>query len=269
MISPVTQRWRDRVGSYRPAGETINTSHFEVAPLQRRSAKSFVLRHHYSGTFPAARFCFGLHRGAELVGTAVFSVPCNNAAITKDLPLDDAMEGAELGRLVLLDNVPGNGESWFVARCFELLRREELKGIISFSDPVPRTATDGRTVFKGHLGTIYQALNAVYRGLATPRSLYLFPDGTVFSERALAKIKARAQGKEHKVCRGWKYGVDLMVKHGAAPLTSEEDLERWMSFWLPRLTRRLRHQGNFKYIWALDKKLKKHLPESLPYPKLT
>ena len=34
MITNVNQRWRERRASYRPAGEPIDTSRFEVGPLQ-------------------------------------------------------------------------------------------------------------------------------------------------------------------------------------------------------------------------------------------
>ena len=53
-----------------------------------------------------------------------------------------------------------------------------------FSDPLPRTRADGTVVMPGHLGTIYQAANAVYTGRGTPRTLTLLPDGTVFSDGA-------------------------------------------------------------------------------------
>ncbi len=81
MITSVVQRWRERRDSYRPAGEPINTRCYEVAPIVTdREAKGFVLGHHYSGSYPAARYRFGLYRGAELVGVAVFSVPANARA---------------------------------------------------------------------------------------------------------------------------------------------------------------------------------------------
>ncbi len=35
----------------------------------------------------------------------------------------------ELGRFVLLDSVPANGESFFLGQCFTLLRREGLAGV--------------------------------------------------------------------------------------------------------------------------------------------
>lgn len=50
-----TQRWTSGRASYRPAGETIQTSAYEVAEITQDSvAKAFVTRHHYSGSYPAA-----------------------------------------------------------------------------------------------------------------------------------------------------------------------------------------------------------------------
>jgi len=46
---------------------------------------------------------------------------------------------------VLLDSVPGNGETWFLARCFEQLRTSDLIGVVTFSDPVPRKKVPGST----------------------------------------------------------------------------------------------------------------------------
>jgi len=43
-----SQRWRERRESYRPAGEPINPSLYEVAELAGdREAKEFILAHHY------------------------------------------------------------------------------------------------------------------------------------------------------------------------------------------------------------------------------
>ncbi len=43
----------------------------------------------------------------------------------------------------------------------------------------------GRTLFVGHVGTIYQSSNAVLTGRSTPRYLTVLPDGTSLSDRAL------------------------------------------------------------------------------------
>ena len=70
------QRWRLRRDSYRPAGEPIDPRLYEVAELAGdRESKAFILTHHYSASYPSARFRFGLFNGGELVGVAIFSHP--------------------------------------------------------------------------------------------------------------------------------------------------------------------------------------------------
>ena len=255
----MNQRWHGRRESYRPAGEVIQTAAYDVGPVHRDVAKAFVLRHHYSGTFPAARFCHGLARAGELVGVAVFSHPVQDSVITNVFPFQEATTGVELGRFVLADSVPGNGETWFLARAFELLGRAGIEGVVSFSDPVRRRAADGRVVLPGHVGTIYQAHNGVYLGRGTARSLRILPDGRIFSDRAKAKVQSHD--------RGWKYAAAQLEAHGADPLLEGEDGAAWIHTWLPRLTRAARHGGNHKYAWGLDRAVRRALPRTLPYPK--
>lgn len=259
MITPTVQRWRAGRARYRPAGELIRTSAYDVAPIALdRPAKAFVERHHYSASYPAARERIGLYRRAELVGVAVFSVPANARALDV-LPCDREL-GVELGRFVLLDEVPGNGETWFLGRAFELLKREGYAGVVSFSDPVARSRADGAVIFPGHIGAIYQGHNAVYYGRSKAERRRLLPDGTAFHNRAAAKIRARD--------RGWRYAAALLERHGAEPLRADEDAGAWLDRWLARLTRPLQHAGNHRYCWALDRRLRRRLPASLPYPKV-
>jgi len=263
MIVTVAQRWREHRSLYRPAGEPINPAHYEVAPLPERDAKLFVEQHHYAGSMPSARWCFGLFNPL-LVGVAVFSHPVNDKVITNVLP-GTALESVELGRLVLLDAVPSNGESWFVSRCFAALRREGLIGVVSFSDPVARTTAAGASVFVGHVGTTYQALNAVYTGRGTARTIRLLPDGTVFSERAMSKVRSAERGME--------YAAAQLVRSGAREVAveslSEDERRAWLREAVAAVTRPLKHGGCFRYVWSLDKRAKKHLPPAQPYPKLT
>lgn len=251
----MNQRWNNGKDRYRPSGELIQTSQYEVSSIpDDNTAKAFVCAHHYSGSYPAARRRFGLYRSAELVGVAVFSQPINDKALS--LFGDHAKTSLELGRFVLLDSVPGNGETWFLGRCFELLR-PEFHGVLSFSDPSKRTNTHGEEVFGGHIGTIYQAHNARYLGRSTARTLRILPDGSVLSDRALQKIRARD--------RGWEYASAQLVKFGAEEPSS--DLREWLKAWLPKLTRTLRHPGNHRYAWELVPLRKWSLPASQPYPK--
>jgi hypothetical protein len=193
------------------------------------------------------------------VGVAVFSHPCNDAVLLNALPgLAHATDATELGRFVLLDDVPGNGESWFIAQCFERLRTEGLTGIVSFSDPVARCTAGGAIIHPGHVGTIYQATNGVYRGRSRARTLLLLPDGTVFSERALQKL---TRGE-----RGWRYAAALLKRAGAAPV--EGDARTWARTWIGRLCRPLRHPGNHRYVWAFSRALRRQLAPVGAYPKL-
>lgn len=259
MNAILCQRWRDRRDSYRTAGEPIRTSEYDVAAIASDTvARAFVEQHHYSASFPAARERYGLYRRGELVGVSVLSQPPSQAALDAALPFPTSAGGrAELGRLVLLDDVPANGESYFQARCFELARREGFAAVVSHSDPWPRTNAAGRTVFAGHYGCIYQALNATYCGLTPRRTIKLLPDGTVLSARALSKLRSRD--------RGWRYVVELLVRHGAPAPAG--DWRGWVAMAVGLVTRSHRHPGNHRYVFVLDRRLRRHLPASLPYPK--
>lgn len=249
------QRWRDRRNFFRRPDEQIRTARYEVVELlDDATAKAFVQQHHYSGTYPAARVRVGLYRGAELAGVAVFSHPCSDKVLTSVFP-GCAVDSVELGRFVLLDNVEGNGETWFLARCFDLLRTKDLRGVVSFSDPLPREA-EGRTVFGGHIGTIYQAHNGVYLGRGTARTLRLLPNGVVFSARAMQKIRSGE--------RGWRYSAAILEQLGA-PACPDEARTAWLNTWAPRLTRAVRHPGNHRYAWRLNRRtVMVGVPQSYP-----
>jgi len=208
----------------------------------------------------AARFRFGLFdRGGELVGVAVFSVPVNYRSLDR-FQLDHPDEGVDLGRLVLLNECPAMSESLLVAEAFRRLRREGIRAVVSFSDPVPRTALDGRVTLPGHVGIVYQALSARWTGTSKPDTLRLLPDGTVYNRRAMQKVRAQE--------RGWQAEVEKLQGYGAGPLDREP--REWIDFWLTRITRPLRHSGNHRYAWGLDKWTRRALgppnPKDYPVP---
>jgi len=247
----------------------ISTHDYEVAPITLTQAKTFVIQHHYSAAYVACRYRFGLFKRYalfpedELVGVAVFSVPMSQKVLTNIFPCEP-LESIELGRFVLLDHIPSNAESWFFARCRELLKREGIKGIVAFSDDTPRTAIFPvhSLIFSGHIGTIYQSSNAVYLKRTTPRVLKVLRDGSIFSDRAASKIR--------KAERGWRYAANILVKHGATeppPATAHNAtlLKSWLTYWTNLLTRPLKHAGNHRYAWSLSHSIT--LPPSHQYPK--
>lgn len=247
-----SQRWRERRARFVPDATVIDPRAFSVDVVAEPLARAFVTRHHYSGSFPAARLSLGLFGPAEggraqLVGVATFSVPINNRSAPRRTGLTDPRAVTDLGRFVLLDEVGGNGETWFLARAFRLLRHEkpQIQAVIAYSDPVPRIGPDGACTSPGHVGGIYRDFGRglAYRGRADARTEHLTPDGRVFSARAASKVR---NGE-----RGCGYAVDELVRRGAPP-PSGGDLRGWYDglvrsgFLVPR-----RHPGNHVYAFAL------------------
>lgn len=259
MLTDVVQRWSSGIPRWRPAREVVDTRRLEVASIDADGpAKAFVVEHHYEGTYPAARFRFGLYERAWLVGVAVFSHPVNERSLAP--APGGPLERVELGRLVLLDRVGANAESFLLGRCFELLRQCGIAGVVSFSDPLARARADGTLVMPGHVGTIYQATNGTYLGRTRAERRLLLADGTIVHNRALAKVRRRDQGYRAIVAR--------LVRAGADPLLGEEDSRVWLERQIRTLTRSVKHPGNHKYVWALRARERRLLPPSLPYPKL-
>lgn len=260
MFIEKTQRWRDGKAVFIPPTNCVNTRHLEVAAIDEESAKDFVCRTHYSASYPSARRRFGLFERGRFVGAAIFSHPVNDLTITNVFRCDRASDGLELGRLVLLDDdaVGFNAESWFVARCREILAKEGFVGFVMLSDDVQRTDINGNIKFKGHLGTLYAGAGMSLLGRGTPSKLHLLPDGTSINKRTISKIR---NGES-----GWRYAAEILEGFGATACP-EDSAERklWLGEWLTCLTRPLSHPGCLKFGWSFRKNFR--LP-SLPYPKI-
>ena len=260
MITNKQQRWRAKRSSWAPEHTLFDPKQYDVVVLEERAAKNFIVAHHYSGTYPAARFRVGLVRGEELVGVAVFSVPCNQKVLARYADLETHAQGVELGRLVLLDDVAYNAESWFLARAFKLLKRTlGVRFCLSFSDPIPRYTERGALVKPGHVGQIYQALNAQYYGRASPATMLLMPDGRVMNPRSLGKIRREE--------RGMTYALKQLERAGAPAILQGESGASYVERVTP-LFRTFRHPGNLSYGWSFDKHVETKLPP-LPYVRMS
>ncbi|MFB8236157.1 hypothetical protein ACFC58_06355 [Kitasatospora purpeofusca] len=248
--SPWCQRWEGRRHAWRHVDDGgFDARHYEVGPVAEAAAKAFVVRHHYSGSYPAAVRRYGLFditgEFRVLAGVAVFGIPAGPRVLAHALPdLRPLEESLELSRFVLRTKCPGNSESWFLARCFEGLRSSGVQGVVSFADPVPRRDAAGRVVAVGHVGTIYQATNAVYTGRATARSIKVLPDGRVLSERAVQKVRRQEPGHE--------YAERLLRSFGAEPLRAGGDPVQWLRGALADAgVRTVRHRGAHRYVFRL------------------
>ncbi|MFC8021633.1 Mom family adenine methylcarbamoylation protein [[Kitasatospora] papulosa] len=270
--TPWCQRWRERRHSFRhTSAGGFDPRHYIVEPLAVRTAKEFVLQHHYSGSFPSAKKTFGLFNISEgeprLSGVAVFGLSVSRAVLERALPhLEPNVAALECSRFVLLDECPANAESWFLARTFDALLASDVRGVVSFADPVPRRTNAGKLVAVGHAGTIYQASNAAYTGRATARTIKLLPDGTVLNDRSAQKVRKQEQGHEYVEAK--------LMSLGAPAPRAGCDPALWLRDALHAVgARNLRHRGAHRYVFRLGKNQRERdritlgYPDLKPYPK--
>lgn len=247
------QRWNAGQVSWRHRSEGgFDRARFRVEQIDTTTAKTFVTGHHYSRSMPASRLAFGMFERGELVGAAVLGVPMGKKVLTNPFPtLTPFYQSAELSRFVLLDRVPANGETWFLARALRQARRLGLLGVLAFSDPA-----------WGHWGTIYQARSAVPAGKSTARTRLILHDGLVLSDRAQSKVRAGETGRAYVISR--------LIANGARPPRAAEDLRSWLPEALaPAVARRERHGGCFRYLFPLAHFVARDLRTrpALAYPK--
>jgi hypothetical protein len=257
------KRWRGRREMWVRPPEYFRPEGWVVDVIPERIARPFVLREHYSGSYVAARLALGLFGpGAVLRGVAVLSVPMNQRVIPSYTGMAPG-EGVELGRFVCTPEVAFNGESWFLSRCWPLIREAlpEVRAVISYADPMERRTAGGLLCKPAHRGTIYQAVNAIHAGRSRKRKLLLLPDGRVLVERAICKVTGGERGGA---------AVTRMLESMAGPRRVGEAPEDWVrraTEHLPRLT----HPGNYAYVFGTTRRDTQRLRErhggGLPYPK--
>ncbi|MEU0899803.1 hypothetical protein [Streptomyces massasporeus] len=273
-LGAVCQRWKHRRHSWRPTSEGgFDPARYRVREMPNElvhTAKAFVRAHHYSGSWPAVRFVYGLIDTAappesSLVGVLTLGIPTQVAVLTSVFGrLTPYEESLELNRLVLLDEIPANAETWAQACAFRLAAARGVRGVVAHSDPEPRTrltAHGPELIFPGHYGTIYQAKGMDYLGKTGPRRLTMLPDGSVLHARAMSKVRNGERG------RG---GVERrLVALGARPRDEGEPGRGWLEEALQGVGARVvAHGGNHKYAAYIGPRTGRRLTAtSYPYPK--
>jgi hypothetical protein len=253
------QRWRYGLPSWRHVSEGgFRRSRYAVEEVPDALARSFIERHHYLGGWPSTLHRYGLWDlepprgstpgpgpdGAVLVGVLVLGCPMNERVLTSAFPrLVPYYESAEIARLALTDDVPANGESFLTAAALRLAAERGIRGVVTFSDPLPRSrrTTSGKAIASnGHLGIVYQSCNFRFTGRGTARTLTLLPDGTVLTARSRAKLTGGEPGAD---------GVARRLRAlGAPPRLPGQSPNQWLTQALNHIgARRVRHPGNFRF----------------------
>jgi len=265
--APPSQRWKLGRNYWRvDRDEGFRKADYAIDVISNSVAREFVNTHHYSHSYPFAIERIGLFRGRELVGVCVFSFPINNAVIPRYTGLP-AEAGTELGRFILLDEVPYNAESFFLAGALKALSslRPDISSVVAYSDPMPRTTEDGQIVLPGHIGIAYQASNARYLGRASGKTLYLTRNGVALSSRGISKIRLQEHGAQSAEKR--------LVSLGAEPRQFGQDPSEWIDNILAGNTfQKIRHPGNHIYAWPIGNarrknEISKSFSPTLNFPK--
>lgn len=203
---------------------------YRVEKIPTKLGKEFVKEHHYSHGIHNGPMCYGMLDGENLVGVLAFATPCSENVCASVFGVDMKRSVTELHRLVLLDEVPKNGESWFISKVLRQFKKDrpDYNAILSFADAT-----------QGHVGTIYQATNAIYAGMSGKATFFLDETGRLRHPRQ----NGHNITKEEADARGWKP---------------------------------VKREGKHRYLYLLpnDKWHKKELNRrlllpALPYPKLS
>jgi hypothetical protein len=208
----------------------LNNFSYDVRKIDTKLGKEFVKKYHYSKGIHNGPMCYGLFEKNcfDLIGVIAFANPCSENVCSSIFGIEEKRSVTELHRLVLLDEVPKNSESWFISRTLKLFKKDKPKynAVLSFADAT-----------QGHIGTIYQATNAIYTGMSGKATFFIDSDNRLRHPR-----------------------------QNGHNITNLEAIQR---NWKP-----VKRDGKHRYLYLLpnDKKHKKELLNKLlltqlPYPK--
>ena len=154
---------------------------YEVKSIDKFLCKEWLLKKHYAKRIPSISYSFGLFTGGLMVGCCTFGQPPSDQI--RFCCGDDYIENTiELNRLIKNDGLEKNVQSWFVARCFEMLPKPMI--IISYSDPN-----------YGHNGYTYQALNFLFTGKGGEKKEFKW-NGKRYNSRHIKDYWFKANGLE-------------------------------------------------------------------------
>lgn len=130
----------------------------ELRPIPGRVARKLIVENHYSHAWPAGggRIPLGVFWSGALRGAIIYSTGANTQA-HQLVEGSERRQFLELTRLWLDDRLGKNSESRVIGASIRLLKKYApwVKWLLSYADPNV-----------GHVGTIYQATNWLYTGLA-------------------------------------------------------------------------------------------------------
>lgn len=131
----------------------MSVKKYKISMIDSQTAKSFIIKNHYSKKCPNGFYYIGLFDDLDLIGVAVYGQVIGRRQAKYWYP-DNPDKLIELRRLACVDNTLKNTESYFISQTIKWLEHNtDYECIISLADPV-----------YSHTGTIYKASNFKFCG---------------------------------------------------------------------------------------------------------
>ena len=176
--------------------ELSKVSDLTVSRVSASDVVEFTKRYHYAGeaSANACSWRYGLWHGAMLYGVVSYNLPTRSVCESVFGP-EHHDKVWHMNRLVCADTAPPMSESRLIGQSLRQIHREHgVWAVVTYAD-----------TNAGHIGTVYQATNALYTGLSVIKYFYVDEDGnhrsryqdgnTVTAELAAKRNWVRREGK--------------------------------------------------------------------------
>ena len=208
-----------------------------IYPLDKKIAKTLIIKHHYSHKWTSCRYALGLYKHNsyneigpfkkhDIVGVAIYGFPIGRQVVKSISPVLENKDVLELTRLWVNDDEICNAESYFIGQTFKWLKANtNIKVLISYSDPM-----------YGHIGTIYQATNWLY------------------------------QGNNTMLVKGYTFEINGLLMHPRTVVSKYGSVKDANLKSIDPNYKRIPLKKKHRYIYLLDKKSKKSIMSTLKHP---
>jgi len=173
--------------------ETVHVRDTVLGPATTAEVDDFAERFHYTGTGGSAMWRWGLFHRAQQLGVVAYNWPTRSvcASVFGD---EHWRRVWHMGRLVMTDDAPKNSESRLIGASLRAIEREhpDVWAVVTYAAPDA-----------GHIGTVYQATNALYCGLSDPRSVRYYRDAS--GARRSTRLNGHYVSRERAYELGWTF----------------------------------------------------------------
>lgn len=156
----------------------------KIIPVKPEEVHPLVLKHYLHKWPQNIKLIYGIYHLDKLIGAVVYGDPQSGAISSLKTDLNPP-EVVELKRL-FIEDIPTLPyvESYVIAKTLKMVKQDlpAVKVVITFADDK-----------EGHLGTIYQATNAIYLGRTT-RGLHKY---AYILRGNLNSLKSKLQNKSY------------------------------------------------------------------------